>query len=165
MVMYGRRSVTGVAPTPYHSISVRTLPGQITRDVAKVAIVLAFVGCTQGESPEREPVADVPSESEASPPAPSSDTIPVLDRLREDDGVFTGEPLPRFEHWRGKGAPAYRSAFALCNRVGMRDLAIQLHVDPSSVPVAVVVSSYPRDAWRAAYQGCVDGLVFDRRST
>jgi hypothetical protein len=76
--------------------------------------------------------------------------------------VYEGMALPRLQHWDRADASAYRSAFALCERIGLRDLAIQLHVRRSADTVATaVLDGFDASVWRAAHQGCADGLLWD----
>lgn len=86
----------------------------------------------------------------------------IEDRLRGQPGIFEGVRLPRLRHWSGHLLRAYRSAFSLCARIGVRNLAIQLHVNrnPDDVAIAVLPGFKKRD-WRAAHQGCADGLAWD----
>lgn len=86
----------------------------------------------------------------------------IEDRLRGQPGIFEGVRLPRLRHWSGHLLRAYRSAFSLCARIGVRNLVIQLHVNrnPDDVAIAVLPGFKKRD-WRAAHQGCADGLAWD----
>jgi hypothetical protein len=136
--------------------------------VGLAAIVVLAATCTNAVPPQPNPGAEVtsgasPDDLVASP----TDRIPLLTRLREEEGVYKGVPLPRMEHWhRGREAATYRSAFKLCSRIGLADLAVQLHVRPVDSVVAIeVLAAYPSDAWRTVHQGCIDGLVWDARAS
>jgi hypothetical protein len=134
------------------------------RKAVVLVALLTMAGCRQSAPFEPERTVN-PAVPEASPAGPTEDHLSLLERLRDQGGVFTGAPLPRVEHWRGMGAPAYKSAFALCSRIGVADMAIQLHVNPSPAAVALAaLSGYRRETWRAAHQGCADGLLWDMRS-
>lgn len=137
--------------------------------LAPVLLILLFVGCTQpvpsqgGGTVSRNESGATSEESISEEPI--AERTPLRERLRDHHGVFTGAPLPRLGHWRGNGARSYKSAFALCSRIGMTDLAIQLDVQPSASAIAVaVLSGFRRDTWRAAHQGCADGLKWDKRT-
>jgi hypothetical protein len=125
---------------------------------------LLSVSCT-APPPQPTPVATAPVR-----PSPSvvteeepTERVPLLERLRHQPGVDEGTPLPRIRHWDPELGEVYRAAFALCARIGLRDLAIQLHVDPDEEDVAIaVLDGFDRGSWRAAHQGCADGLVWDR---
>jgi hypothetical protein len=102
--------------------------------------------------------------SDFAPPPGSTRTL--TERLREQAGVFDATPHPRLQHWGDRqDAVAYESAFDLCARLGRRDLAIQLHVRDTARAVAIaVLDGYDRTVWRAAHQGCADGLMWDARN-
>jgi len=136
--------------------------------VVLAAMVVPAATCTNAEPPEPNPGAEVTSG--ASPDdlvAPPTDRIPLLTQLREEEGVYKGVPHPRMKHWhRGREAATYRSVFKLCSRIGLADLAVQLHVRPvDSVVATEVLAAYPRDAWRTVHQGCVDGLLWGARAS
>jgi hypothetical protein len=130
-----------------------------------LTLSIALVACVETDGSQHTLDATTVVPTTTPTPRVSSSSAPkasIEDRLRGQPGIFEGVRLPRLRHWSEHLSRAYRSAFSLCARIGVRNLAIQLHVNrnPDDVAIAVLPGFKKRD-WRAAHQGCADGLAWN----
>lgn len=126
-------------------------------------------GCTQHHS-SVPPASSLQTPSPRTPLSPSpvrdESQAGLVERLRSQPGIFEGVPYPRLRHWSRESATAYADAFDLCDRIGVRDLSIQLDVRAAPAIVATaILEGFDQELWRAAHQGCVDGLIWDTRAS